>query len=57
EFKYIIIIINRLTKIKYYIPTVNLIVKKLIEYFIKKIYSIYNLPDSIVSNYNTQFIL
>ncbi|EGZ69828.1 hypothetical protein NEUTE2DRAFT_72815, partial [Neurospora tetrasperma FGSC 2509] len=51
-FKYITIIINYFTKIRYYIPTVNLIVKELIDRFIKRIYNIYSLPDSIISNRN-----
>ncbi|EGZ69824.1 hypothetical protein NEUTE2DRAFT_72064, partial [Neurospora tetrasperma FGSC 2509] len=52
-FKYIIIVVDHLTKIKYYIPTVGLIIEDLAERFIKKVYSIYNLPDFIISNYNT----
>ncbi|EGZ67905.1 hypothetical protein NEUTE2DRAFT_73373, partial [Neurospora tetrasperma FGSC 2509] len=51
-FKYIAVVINYFIKIKYYILIVGLIVKELVEYFIKKVYSIYSLLDSIVSNYN-----
>ncbi|EGO55510.1 hypothetical protein NEUTE1DRAFT_47234, partial [Neurospora tetrasperma FGSC 2508] len=46
----IVIVIDRLTKIRYYIPTVGLTVEELAEYFIKKVYSIYGLLDSIISN-------
>ncbi|EGZ73374.1 hypothetical protein NEUTE2DRAFT_62164, partial [Neurospora tetrasperma FGSC 2509] len=52
-FKYITIIINYLMKIKYYIPTIGLTVKELAERFIKRIYNIYNLSNSIVFNRST----
>ncbi|KAK3496519.1 hypothetical protein B0T13DRAFT_400564, partial [Neurospora crassa] len=52
-FKYVTITINWLIKIKYCIPTAGLTAEKLVKRFIERVYSIYNLPDSIVFNCNT----
>lgn len=38
---------------RYYIPIVGLTAEELRERFIERIYSIYNLPDSIISNNST----
>lgn len=49
-YKYITIMIDRLTKIKYYILIEILEMDEFVEQFIEKIYSIYKLLDSIISN-------
>lgn len=49
-YRYIAVIIDRLTKIKYYIPIETLEIKEFVKRFIEKIYNIYNLLDSIISD-------
>ncbi|EGO61701.1 hypothetical protein NEUTE1DRAFT_34759, partial [Neurospora tetrasperma FGSC 2508] len=51
------IIIDRFIKIQYYIPIITLEAEELVNYFINRIYYIYSLLDSILSNRGTQFIL
>ena len=49
----IIVVVDRLIKIRYIIP-INLINAILIaKYFIKYIFKLYRLPDSIISNYGS----
>ena len=53
----IIVVVNRLIKMQYIIP-MNLINAILVaEYFVKYIFKLYRLPNLIISNYKSQFIL
>ena len=52
----IIVVVNRLIKIQYIIP-INLINTILVaKCFIKYIFKLHRLPNSIISNYGSQFI-
>ena len=53
----IIVVVNRLIKMRY-IVLIDLINTVLVaEYFIKYIFKLYRLPNLIISNYKTQFVL
>ncbi|EGZ67878.1 hypothetical protein NEUTE2DRAFT_73010, partial [Neurospora tetrasperma FGSC 2509] len=47
-FKYITVIVNKLTKIRYYIPVEILIADKLTKRFIDKVFALYRLQNIIV---------
>lgn len=49
-YKYIAVIIDRLIKIRYYIPIEILKIEELVKRVIKKIYSIYGLLNNIISD-------
>jgi hypothetical protein len=53
----IIVVVNRLIKIQYmiFIKSINAIL--VAKYFIKYIFKLYRLPNLIVSNYRSQFVL
>ena len=50
EYEYVLVIINRLIKMRYYIGCEGLITEELVEKFIDRIYILYGLPDTIVSD-------
>ena len=53
----IIVVVNRLIKMRYIIP-IDLINTVLVaKYFIRYIFKLYRLPNLIISNYGSQFIL
>ena len=53
----IMVVVNRLTKMRYII-FINLINAILVaKYFIKYIFKLHRLPNSIISNYGSQFVL
>ena len=57
RFTNIIIVVNRLIKMRYMI-SINLINTVLVaKYFIKHVFKLYRLPNLIISNYKSQFIL
>jgi len=57
RFTNIIVIVNRLMKIQHIIP-IDLINTILVaKYFVKHIFKLYGLPNSIISNYRSQFVL
>ena len=47
-YKYILIVINRLTKIYHFISIINFITKKFIKIFFNIIYKLYRILNSIV---------
>ncbi|EGZ73746.1 hypothetical protein NEUTE2DRAFT_59913, partial [Neurospora tetrasperma FGSC 2509] len=49
-YQYIIVVVNRLIKIRYLIPYKGLSTEELVEKFINYIYILYGLPDIIVLN-------
>ncbi|EGZ76368.1 hypothetical protein NEUTE2DRAFT_49542, partial [Neurospora tetrasperma FGSC 2509] len=53
KFKHIAVIVNRLTKIQYYIATETIEIKELADYFINRIYTLYNLSNTIISDYSS----
>ena len=55
-YKYIFIVINRLIKIRYFIPITSLDTKELIKAFIYTIYKLYSALNTIVSNRGSLFI-
>ena len=53
----VIVVVDRLIKMQYIIP-INLINAVLVvKYFIKYIFKLYRLPNLIISNYKSQFVL
>ena len=53
----IIIVVNRLIKMRYIVP-IDLINAVLVaEYFIKYVFKLYGFPNLIISDYKSQFIL
>jgi len=57
RFTNFIVVINRLIKMRYIIP-IDLINAILVaKYFIKHVFKLYGLPNLIISNYRSQFIL
>ena len=57
RFTNIIVVVNRLMKMRYMVP-IDLINTILVtKYFIRHIFKLYRLPNLILSNYKSQFIL
>jgi hypothetical protein len=57
RFTNIIVVVNRLIKMRYIIP-IDLINAILVaKYFIKYVFKLYGLSNLIVSNYRSQFVL
>jgi len=56
EYKHILVVVCRLTKMRHFIPTVTLEAEELAEAFIGRIYSLHGCPDTIVSDRGSQFI-
>ena len=55
-YKYIFVVINRLIKIKYFIPITSLNIEELIKAFIYTIYKLYSVLSIIISNKGSLFI-
>jgi len=53
----IIVVINRLIKMRYIIPMDLINTILVAKYFIKYVFKLYRLPNLIISNYRSQFIL
>ncbi|EGZ70209.1 hypothetical protein NEUTE2DRAFT_68127, partial [Neurospora tetrasperma FGSC 2509] len=49
-YKYILIIVNMLIKIQYFIPVEGLLIGELVEKFIDRIYTLYSLLNTIIFN-------
>lgn len=52
----ILVVIDRLTKMRHLIPTTSLGTAKLVECFIKNIYRLHGTPDSIISDRGSAFV-
>ena len=50
---YILAMVYRLTKIRYFIPILSLSAESLADAFVKRVYALYGTPDNIVSDYGT----
>jgi hypothetical protein len=55
-FTNIIVVVNRLTKMRYIIPIKLINAISVAECFIKYIFKLYGLPNLIISDYRSQFI-
>ena len=55
-FKHVAVVVDRLTKMRHFIPTVGLGTEELVDRFIEKVYSLHGLPDTIVSDRGVQFV-
>ncbi|EGZ69266.1 hypothetical protein NEUTE2DRAFT_70721, partial [Neurospora tetrasperma FGSC 2509] len=49
-YEYILVVVNRFIKIRYFIPIEGLLIKELVEKFIDYIYTLYSLLNTIISN-------
>ena len=56
EYKHVVVVVDRLTKMRHFISTVTLEADELAERFIEKVYSLHGLPETIVSDRGTQFV-
>ncbi|KHE79946.1 hypothetical protein GE21DRAFT_1219590, partial [Neurospora crassa] len=50
---YVTIVVDKLTKMRYFIPYEGLLSEELVEKFINYIYTLYGLPDTIVLDKGT----
>jgi hypothetical protein len=53
----IIVVVNRLIKMRYMVPIDSINTVSVAEYFIKYIFKLHRLSNSIVSDYRSQFVL
>jgi hypothetical protein len=52
----IMVVINRLMKMRHMIPIKSINTILVVEYFIKYIFKLHRLPNLIISNYKSQFV-
>jgi hypothetical protein len=52
----IIVVVNRLIKMRYMIPIKLINAISVAEYFVKYVFKLHRLPDLIISNYRSQFV-
>ena len=57
RFTNIIVVVDRLTKMRHMIPIESINTILVAECFVKHIFKLHGLSDSIISNYRNQFIL
>jgi hypothetical protein len=53
----IIVVVNRLIKMQYIIPIKSINAISVAEYFVKHVFKLHGLPNSIISNCGSQFVL
>jgi hypothetical protein len=51
------VVVDRLTKIQYIIPIKSINAILVAEYFVKYVFKLHRLPNSIISNRGSQFVL
>jgi hypothetical protein len=56
-FTNIIVVVNRLIKMRHIIPIKSINAISVAEYFVKYIFKLHRLPNLIISNYRSQFVL
>jgi hypothetical protein len=56
-FTNIIVVVNRLIKMRHIIPIKLINAISVAEYFVKYIFKLHRLPNLIISNYRSQFVL
>jgi hypothetical protein len=54
--QHVVVVVDRLTKMRHYIVTEGLGAEELAEWFIERVYSLHSLPATIISNRGTQFV-
>jgi hypothetical protein len=52
----IIVVVNRLMKMRYMIPIESINAILVAKYFVKYVFKLYRLPNLIISNYGSQFV-
>jgi hypothetical protein len=57
RFMNIMVVVNRFIKMRYIIPMDSINAILVAKYFIKHVFKLYGLPNSIVSNRRSQFVL
>ena len=57
RFTNIIVVVDRLTKMRYMIPIKSINAILVAKYFIKYIFKLHRLPNLIISDYKSQFVL
>jgi hypothetical protein len=55
-YKHILVVVDRLTKMRHFIPCISLEAEELAKCFITAVYSLYELPENIVSDRGSQFV-
>ena len=55
-FQNILVVVDRLTKMRHFIPTTSLDTSELVDCFIKNIYRLHGAPDSIISDRSSAFV-
>ena len=55
-FQHVVVVVDRLTKMRHFIATEGLGAEELAERFIERVYSLHGLPETIVSDRGTQFV-
>jgi hypothetical protein len=53
----IMVVVNRFMKMRYIIPIKSINAILVAEYFVKYVFKLHRLPNSIISDYGSQFIL
>jgi hypothetical protein len=56
QYKHILVVVCRLTKMRHFIPMIDLNAETLADAFIQRVYCLHGLPDNIISDQGTQFI-
>jgi len=56
-FTNVIVVVNRFIKMRYMIPIDLINVILVAKYFVKHVFKLYGLPNLIISNYRSQFVL
>ena len=56
EFKHVAVVVDRLTKMRHFIPTVTMEPEELADRFIERVFSLHGLPDTVLSDCGSQFI-
>lgn len=56
KFRHIAVVVDRLTRMRHFIPTETLEAEELADLFLSRVYAVHGLPESIVSDRGTQFV-
>jgi hypothetical protein len=56
RFTNIIVVVDHLTKMRYMVPIDSINAVLIAKYFVKYVFKLHRLPNSIVSNYRSQFV-
>jgi hypothetical protein len=56
EFHHVAVVVDRLTKMRHFIPTTTLEAEELADRFIERVYSLHGVPETIISDRGTQFV-